>query len=278
MSYDDGVWQDKKLIEIFDRYGIKGTFHLNSAMFGTAERYLKKNEVTDVYRGHEVACHTATHPAIDRCPLPNVAQEVLADRVSLETMFGRPVRGMSYPFGSHSAAIRAMLPSLGICYSRVVGDSFSFDMPDDFLQWKATCHHNHRLMEMAERFLEKDNGVHLKLFYVWGHSYEFDSDHNWDMIEAFCEKVGGQEGHVVRREHRNFRLCASLETAAVRRRQFLRVQSLRRLRVGARQRKRAPRNPGRDAGQVRVVRPGNQAARRRTPYPPTAYQSSRRSR
>ncbi len=193
MSYDDGVWQDKKLIAIFDRYGIRGTFHLNSAMFGKAERYLKPNEVTDVYRNHEVSCHTATHPAIGRCPLPSVAQEVLSDRINLETLFGRPVRGMSYPYGSHSAAIRAMLPGLGIVCSRVVGDSYSFDMPEDFLQWKATCHHNHRLMEMADRFQEKDNGVHLKLFYVWGHSFEFDNDHNWDLIENFCEKAGGRE-------------------------------------------------------------------------------------
>ena len=101
MSYDDGVFQDKRLIEIFNRNGIKGTFHLNSAMFGKAERYLKPEEVLGVYQGHEASCHTATHPAIDRCPLPNVAQEVLEDRRNLEATFGYPVRGMSYPFGSH---------------------------------------------------------------------------------------------------------------------------------------------------------------------------------
>ena len=193
MSYDDGVWQDRRLIEIFNRHGVKGTFHLNSAMLGAADRYLQKDEVKAVYRGHEVACHTATHPAIDRCPLPAVAQEVLQDRVNLETIVGCPVRGMSYPYGAHTADIRAMLPGLGVCYSRVVGDSFSFDMPDDFLQWKATCHHNQRLMETAERFNEKDKGARLKLFYVWGHSYEFDNDGNWPLIEEFCQVMGGQD-------------------------------------------------------------------------------------
>jgi len=192
MSYDDGVWQDKRLIEIFNRSGIKGTFHLNSAMFGKAERYLKPEEVHAVYQGHEVSCHTATHPAIDRCPLPNVAQEVLEDRVRLESIFGYPVRGLSYPFGAHSEGIRAMLPSLGIVYSRVVGDSFTFNMPADFLQWKATCHHNQRLLEMADRFLLPDRGINLQLFYVWGHSYEFDNDNNWDLIETFCQTVGKQ--------------------------------------------------------------------------------------
>ncbi len=193
MSYDDGVWQDKRLIEIFNQNGIKGTFHLNSAMFGKHERYLKSEEVYATYQGHEVSCHTATHPAIDRCPLPAVALEVLEDRKTLEGIFGYPVRGMSYPFGSHSADIRAMLPSLGVFYSRVVGDSFSFDMPTDFLQWTSTCHHNHRLMEMAERFNDYDHGIHPRLFYVWGHSYEFDNDDNWDLIENFCKLMGSRK-------------------------------------------------------------------------------------
>lgn len=193
MSYDDGVFQDKRLIKIFNRYGIKGTFHLNSAMFGKHERYLKPEEVYGVYQGHEVSCHTATHPNIEHCPLPNVAQEVLEDRRNLESTFGYPVRGMSYPFGSHSAAIRAMLPSLGIFYARIVGDSFAFDLPTDFLQWKSTCHHNHRLMEMAEQFNAFDHGIHPRLFYVWGHSYEFDTDQNWTLIEEFCALMGGRE-------------------------------------------------------------------------------------
>ncbi|HPF88784.1 MAG TPA: polysaccharide deacetylase family protein [Candidatus Limiplasma sp.] len=192
MSYDDGVWQDKRLIEIFNRYGIKGTFHLNSAMFGKAERYLKPEEVHDVYQGHEVSCHTTTHPAINRLPLTNVADEVLEDRKNLEAIFGYPVRGMSYPFGSHSPQIRALLPALGIVYSRVVGDTFNFELPADYLQWTATCHHNHRLLEMAERFIQPERMIHLQLFYVWGHSYEFDNDGNWDLMETFCRTVGGK--------------------------------------------------------------------------------------
>ena len=28
---------------------------------------------------------------------------------------------------------------------------------------------------------------------VWGHSYEFDQDGHWDMMEAFCSMMGGQD-------------------------------------------------------------------------------------
>ena len=34
-SYDDGVTQDIRLVEIFNRYGLKSTFNLNSELLGT---------------------------------------------------------------------------------------------------------------------------------------------------------------------------------------------------------------------------------------------------
>ncbi|MEJ0000406.1 MAG: hypothetical protein WDO13_15365 [Verrucomicrobiota bacterium] len=33
----------------------------------------------------------------------------------------------------------------------------------------------------------------LRLLYVWGHSYEFDRDKNWELIEQFGAKVGGRD-------------------------------------------------------------------------------------
>jgi len=33
LSYDDGVRQDKRLISIMQKYGLKGTFNINSGQF-----------------------------------------------------------------------------------------------------------------------------------------------------------------------------------------------------------------------------------------------------
>lgn len=33
----------------------------------------------------------------------------------------------------------------------------------------------------------------VKLFCLWGHSYEFDEQGNWDLIERFCETMGRRE-------------------------------------------------------------------------------------
>jgi hypothetical protein len=194
LSYDDGNHADRRLVEIFNKYGLKGTFHLNSQSMSDNNGWrIPIEEVSSLYKGHEVSAHTASHPMIDRCPLPFVAQEIIEDRIALEKQAGYPVRGMSYPFGAHTKAIRDMLPGLGIEYSRTVGATFDFHIPDDFLQWDSTCHHGNRLMEMAEKFLALYKTWNQYLFYVWGHSYEFDQQNNWELIEEFAKLMGGRD-------------------------------------------------------------------------------------
>lgn len=192
MSYDDGRIQDRRLVRIFNENGIRGTFHLNSGKLAEENR-VHPEEIPKLYSGHEIACHTVTHPTIARCPLPEVAAEVLEDRKILEQITGSPVRGMSYPNGSFSEGIEKLLPGCGIRYSRITGNSDSFILPENPYRWKATCHHNHNLLELGDQFLALFKKQYLYLMYVWGHSYEFDDRENWSLMETFCRKMGGKE-------------------------------------------------------------------------------------
>lgn len=193
MSYDDGKKQDERLLAIFNQYGIKGTFNLNYGLMEQAER-IDKEKIKELYQGHEIATHTLTHPTIARCPLTQVAQEILEDRKGLEFLCDYVVRGHAYPNGSYSQAIKELFSQLGIAYARVVSDKDDFELPVDLMEWKPTCHHNNvSLMEKAEWFAGFQKKQYLKLMYVWGHSYEFDNDNNWYLIEKFCEYMGGRE-------------------------------------------------------------------------------------
>lgn len=60
MSYDDGRLEDRRLVELFNRYGIRGTFNLNGGL-PRPER-IPESEWVELYKGHEVACHTYHHP------------------------------------------------------------------------------------------------------------------------------------------------------------------------------------------------------------------------
>jgi peptidoglycan/xylan/chitin deacetylase (PgdA/CDA1 family) len=191
LSYDDGRPADRRLVELLNQYGLKATFHLNSGLM-EREDYVPPQEAAALYRGHEVACHSVTHPMLDRMPPHQAAEEILEDRRALEHIAGAPVRGFSYPFGAYNEALLRLLPALGVAYARTVEDSGWFDMPRDFYRWAPTCHHNNALMQRTEEFLTRDAPHYLSLFYVWGHSYEFDRDHNWDHMEAFARRAGGR--------------------------------------------------------------------------------------
>lgn len=196
MSYDDGREEDRRLVALFNKHGIKGTFNLNYGIdwdSRTDELRVPITEYKELYKGHEMASHTYTHPTIERCPLEQVVEQILEDRKGLEAIAGYPVRGLAYPNGSYSEEIEKLLPALGIRYARIVGSSDNFAMPRNFMEWKATCHHNHNLLELGKQFIESFKTQYLYLMYVWGHSYEFTSKNNWELMEEFCQLVGGRD-------------------------------------------------------------------------------------
>ncbi len=194
MSYDDGVIQDKRLVEIFNKNGIKGSFHINGGCFGQIHNpsrpRLAAEEIKKTYLGHEVSCHGYTHPFLERLAPMELLHEILDDKKALEDACGYVVRGLSYPFGTYNAEVIDTLKKLGMNYARTVKSTRGFTLPDDFMIWDPTCHHNDgRLMELLESF--KNSTRPMAMMYVWGHSYEFDNNDNWNVIEEFCEKAGG---------------------------------------------------------------------------------------
>lgn len=199
MSYDDGKVEDIRLVEIFNKYGIKGTFNLNygimiSDQTGQKHPRIPKEKIADLYAGHEIATHTMTHPTIARCPMTEVAEEILEDRKGLEEITNSVIRGHAYPNGSYNKEIESLFRHLGIAYARVTETTGEFELPDNPMEWKATCHHDDpKLMEYAKFFADFSKDQYLKLMYVWGHSYEFADNDNWEVIEEFCKLMGGRD-------------------------------------------------------------------------------------
>ena len=205
LSYDDGVEQDVRFMDILDKYGIKCTFNLNSGCWaaegtvyptGQIHRRLSKSQVEKLYANsnHEVAAHCLTHASLTELSPSEMAWEVLADRKNLEEMFGGLVRGFAYPFGTYSDQVVDALKATGVAYARTVVSTNDFSIPTDWLRLHPTCHHNApNLMELCDRFLADGAPFGSRLFYLWGHSYEFEADNNWQVIEDFCAKMAGHD-------------------------------------------------------------------------------------
>lgn len=133
MSFDDGRIYDRQLIDIFNHYGIKGTFHLNSG-FLDHDSYISKVEVKDLYKGHEVACHTVSHPHLTQLPTIQIMEEILKDKETLENLVGYPIRGISVPFGDYNQDVIEIMKTCGMEYNRTVIRTYKFNPPHAFME------------------------------------------------------------------------------------------------------------------------------------------------
>lgn len=209
-SYDDGVPQDKRLVEIFDKHGMKATFNFISEKMRKIN--FSKEEIKEYFisKGHEIAVHGANHRANGNTRPIEGIRDVLDCRLELEEKCDCIVRGMAYPdtgitlmgnFGAYEE-IKHYLNELDIAYSRTLGgDNDSFLLPQDFHAWMPTAHHNNpKIMEFIDKFLSLDiseKAYHARrvprLLYIWGHSYEFDNDNNWEHIEEICKELSNND-------------------------------------------------------------------------------------
>lgn len=209
-SYDDGVTQDIRLIEIFNKYGLRATFNLNSGLLGTKNELIRngvrvshnKNlaeDIKHIYEGHEVAAHTLTHPTLTKVADDSeILRQVEEDRCRLSELVGYEVLGMAYPGGGVNcdgrvaSIIREGTP---IKYARTTAVTHGFEPYGDIYQYRGTLYHHEdwdELFALGRRFLELDAKT-PQIFYIWGHSYEFDIyPDRWEKFEEFCKMMSGQ--------------------------------------------------------------------------------------
>ena len=209
-SYDDGARSDLRLAEIFDKYGVKGTFNLCGGFIGNSDR-LTVEEMKTLFldKGHEIACHGFEHTAPGMLRPFEGVQEYLNDRLALESALGRIIRGLAYPNsgitslgnGASYENIRGYLSDLGFMYARsLAGDNNRFRLPDDWFNWVPTMHHdNPNALAWAQEFVDVDTNKPYfpsnapRLLYIWGHSFEFENKNNWEHIEDILKIVANRE-------------------------------------------------------------------------------------
>ncbi|MCR5431105.1 MAG: polysaccharide deacetylase family protein [Lachnospiraceae bacterium] len=203
-SYDDNVIEDIRLIELFKKYGLKGTFNINTGMYSPREGFaespshtrLTRQQAIALYKdsGFEVASHGVTHPFMTQIPAKAATADVMLDIVSIEKDYGTFVRGYAYPYGAYNEEVKNILKNCGIVYARTVNSSHGFDIPTDWLELRPTCHHDdEKLFELADRFNFAEVHRAPLMFYIWGHGYEFKMNNNWDRIEKIAEMLSGRD-------------------------------------------------------------------------------------
>jgi len=188
-SWDDGREYDYKLVELMDKYGLRGTFHLCSGLLDKPG-YVKSQDVKKLYAKHEVASHTINHANLPQCDDAKLKQEVMEDCKALEKLVGYPVYGLAYPGGEADERVVKMLPTFGIRYARVVGTHNWFAMPKSRMTWVMTSTIG-PVAGNAKRFLEW--GTFPALLSAWGHSYELGEGNVWGTMDEIGKALGGRK-------------------------------------------------------------------------------------
>ena len=208
-SYDDGVTQDIRLIELLNKYGLKCTFNLNSELLSKKGMLIREGkriahykiyteDVKHIYEGHEVAVHTLTHPNLTQCDDKEIIRQVEADRLNLSELVEYEVVGMAYPCGGVNNDDRVagiIKKNTGVKYSRTITTNNCFDLQENLYRFNPTAYHLdfEKMMQLGREFVEF-KPKEPKVFYIWGHSYEMDygADY-WVKLEEFFKLISNKE-------------------------------------------------------------------------------------
>ena len=203
MSYDDGLDDDIALAQLFDRYGIIGTFHLNSGLLDTRAiwyqgkpneflgTYLSKDTLLYVFKNHEIAVHGTYHKALIGLSDEEILEEINVDIENLTILSDRKISSMAYAFGSTNDHVAEVIGTTPLTNARTVKPSYNFELPQDYYLWNPTCHDSEAL-EYLEAYLSLDSPS-LSLFYVWGHSWELRDTLRNQNILKFCNEIGDRD-------------------------------------------------------------------------------------
>lgn len=223
-SFDDGLEQDRKIVEILKKYNMGATFHLNSGLFGDktyegrignlgmtevpAEKFnphkkhllpyvphfrVEKAEAKELYKGFEIASHTAHHINLLSCDEGTRRKEITEDVAALSDVFWQTVTGFAYPYGVGAKKCRAIVKDAGVTYARTVGTAKDFSFPSDPLALPMTGWHLKKdTMTKVQAFLGADAKDGDLFFLMFAHGYEFDfgtKESNWEKFEKICTLV-----------------------------------------------------------------------------------------
>ena len=203
MSYDDGLDDDIALAQLFDRYGIIGTFHLNSGLLDTRaiwnegkpneilQTYLSKDTLLYMFKNHEIAVHGTYHKALVGLSDEEILEEINVDIENLTILSDRKISSMAYAFGSTNDHVAEVIGTTPLTNARTVKPSYNFELPQDYYLWNPTCHDSEAL-EYLEAYISLDSPS-LSLFYVWGHSWELRDTLRNQNILKFCNEIGDRD-------------------------------------------------------------------------------------
>ena len=189
LSFDDGTIYDKRFVELLNKYGVKGTFNLNSGLedfvWNYEDRFPIRRQVLDgtqaQYRGHEVASHSLHHYWLNTLTPPQLRREVEEDSLAIKALFGLEDIGFAVPFTACGEREIGIIRKF-VRYIRLSAFSDSFALPED--PYHIPIHGLYNQPDIRQRIAAfAESELPVSLFVLAGHSYEFEVLDHWEYME-----------------------------------------------------------------------------------------------
>jgi len=224
ITYDDGVVQDIRFVELLNKYNIKGTFNLNSQLMaqqfcwvhpcGMQVKRLPPRDTVELYKGHEVASHTLTHPYMHNMDKNAIMYQLWQDKYNLQQIFGREICGFAVPFDHYSPLIAQCAKDCGFEYARMSEESFSYIPPKDYYWWQCGVFHlNPNFKSFVDNFFSTD--TELALCQIVGHSYDLDAENMWETMENILSRIAADKNIISMTNLEIVRYLKAMEKAEI---------------------------------------------------------------
>lgn len=196
LSFDDGTIYDERFIELLNKYNLPATFNLNSGLedfvwyFG--DRPIRRIHIKDkayMYKGHEVASHSYTHPYLTSLSEQQLRDEINKDCMNLKDIFGLDTLGFGVPFTACNEREINIIKNTGhIDYIRLSSMKNDFMFPRDEYHIEISgLYNDENIKERIHDFSRSD--LERELFVLCGHSYELEMHNHWDYMEELLQYI-----------------------------------------------------------------------------------------
>lgn len=221
-SWDDGNKLDLKVLELLDKYNLKGTFYIPKQYI---LKTLSDKDILLIDRTQEIGAHTLTHPDLDKLDLPLLEKEIVGSKKYLEDLLNHEVKMFGYPKGRYNKDAKQESIKAGFIGVRGLkkGDGFDFDCfempvslqiyPFPLRRRSANKIHWSRFLFQPlinNYWIVKKYNLPLKsflswnnlarsyfsavvkkggIFHLWGHSWEIEKYKMWNQLEELFKFI-----------------------------------------------------------------------------------------
>lgn len=207
-SWDDGHPLDIRLLELLEKYSIKGTFYI--PLCNPENEVMQTNLIQEISNYQEIGGHTVNHKFLDALNYKEAKYEIYQCKLLIENIISKQIDAFCFPGGRYSNRDIELILNAGFLFGRTT-KLLSATNVNSYLMNTSIQVFNHSSITLSKHcirhfnfhalisnflfinsnrdFFELAISNFLKqikpydVLHIWGHSWEIDKFNLWNRLE-----------------------------------------------------------------------------------------------